>query len=66
MDRRIVIADDHPVIRLGVRMALMRGGFRVVGRSGRREGAVNAVMRERPDVCLSTCACPAGVSRPLR
>ena len=26
----VVIADDHPATRLGVRMALMRGGFDVV------------------------------------
>ncbi len=31
----IVIADDNQVIRLGVRMALMRGGFRRRRRSGR-------------------------------
>jgi DNA-binding NarL/FixJ family response regulator len=35
-----VIADDHPVIRHGVRLALTRGGFDV------------AAMRLCPDVCL--------------
>jgi DNA-binding NarL/FixJ family response regulator len=48
----IVIADDNQVIRLGVRMALMRGGFRVVGEAADCEGTVSAVMREHPDVCL--------------
>jgi DNA-binding NarL/FixJ family response regulator len=55
-----VIADDHPVIRLGVRMALMRSGFQVVAEAGSREEAVNAVLRERPDVCLLDVYLPGG------
>jgi DNA-binding NarL/FixJ family response regulator len=56
----IVIADDHPVIRLGVRMALMRGGFDVVAEAADRDGAVSAVLRERPDVCLLDIHMPGG------
>jgi DNA-binding NarL/FixJ family response regulator len=56
----IVIADDHQVIRLGVRMALMRGGFLVVGEAADCEGAVSAVLRERPDVCLLDIRMPGG------
>ncbi len=56
----IVIADDHPAIRLGVRMALMRGGFRVVAEAADRDGAVSAVLRERPDVCLLDVRMPGG------
>jgi len=56
----IVIADDHPAIRLGVRMALMRGGCNVVGEAADRDGAVSAVMRERPDVCLLDVRMPGG------
>ncbi len=48
----VVLADDHPPIRLGVRMALMRGGFRVLAEAGDGDGAVEAVLRERPDLCL--------------
>lgn len=48
----VVLADDHPATRLGVRMALMRGGFSVVGEAADCEGAVRAVLRERPDVCV--------------
>jgi DNA-binding NarL/FixJ family response regulator len=57
---RIVIADDHPPIRLGVRMALMRGGFDVVGEAADCDGAVSAVLRERPDVCLLDIRMPGG------
>jgi DNA-binding NarL/FixJ family response regulator len=48
----IVIADDHQVTRLGVRMALMRGGFQVVGEATDCESTVSTVLRELPDVCL--------------
>jgi DNA-binding NarL/FixJ family response regulator len=56
----IVIADDHQVTRLGVRMALMRGGFHVVGEAADCEGTVSAVVRERPDVCLIDVCMPGG------
>jgi DNA-binding NarL/FixJ family response regulator len=56
----VVIADDHPVIRLGVRMALIRGGFEVVAEAASRDGAVGAVLRERPDLCLLDICMPGG------
>src|SRR5271167_907718 len=54
----VVIADDHPATRLGVRMALTRGGFDVVAEAADRDGAVSAVLRERPDVCLLDICMP--------
>lgn len=56
----VVIADDHPAIRLGVRMALMRGGFDVLAEVADADGAVSAVLRERPDVCLLDVRMPGG------
>lgn len=56
----VVIADDHPPIRLGVRMALMRGGFRVLAEAADGDGAVEAVLRERPDICLLDVRMPGG------
>jgi len=56
----IVIADDHPAIRLGVRMALMRGGFEVVGEAADCDGAVSAALQHRPDVCLLDVRMPGG------
>jgi DNA-binding NarL/FixJ family response regulator len=56
----IVIADDHQGLRLGVRMALMRGGFDVVAEAADCEGAVSATLRERPDVCLLDIRMPGG------
>ncbi len=56
----VVIADDHPPIRLGVRMALMRSGFRVLAEAADGDGAVEAVLRERPDLCLLDVRRPGG------
>jgi len=56
----VVIADDHPATRLGVRIALRRGGFDVVAEAGDCSGAVRAVTRKRPDVCLLDIRMPGG------
>ena len=53
-----VLADDHPVIRHGVRLALTRGGFRVLAEAADGEEAVEAVLRLRPDVCLLDISMP--------
>jgi DNA-binding NarL/FixJ family response regulator len=55
-----VIADDHQAMRLGVRMALIRGGFDVVAEAADRDGAVDATVREQPDVCLLDIRMPGG------
>jgi DNA-binding NarL/FixJ family response regulator len=49
---RVLIADDHPPTRAGVRMALESGGFEVCAEAGDAAGAVAAAARELPDVCL--------------
>jgi DNA-binding NarL/FixJ family response regulator len=56
----VVIADDHPPIRMGVRMAMMQGGFRVLAEAADAPGAVEAVLRERPDACLLDVRMPGG------
>jgi DNA-binding NarL/FixJ family response regulator len=58
--RTLVLADDHPAIRLGVRMAVTRGGFEVLAEAADRDGAVQAVLRERPDICLLDVYMPGG------
>jgi DNA-binding NarL/FixJ family response regulator len=49
---RVVIADDHPPTRAGVRSALERGGFVVCAEAADGNAAIEAARRERPDVCL--------------
>jgi DNA-binding NarL/FixJ family response regulator len=49
---RVLVADDHPPTRAGVRMALEAGGFEVCAEAGDAAGAIEAALRELPDVCL--------------
>jgi DNA-binding NarL/FixJ family response regulator len=49
---RVVIADDHPMTRVGVRIALERDGFEVCAEADDAATAVEAAERERPDICL--------------
>jgi two-component system nitrate/nitrite response regulator NarL len=55
---RILIADDHPPTRAGVRMALERDGWEVCAEVGNAGDAVAAAVRERPDVCLIDIGMP--------
>jgi DNA-binding NarL/FixJ family response regulator len=50
---RIVVVDDHPLIREGVRALLSSiDGLEVVGEAADGDGAMEVVRRERPDVVL--------------
>ena len=49
---RVLIADDHPMTRVGVRLALERGGFEICAEADDGPSAVESAIRERPDVCL--------------
>jgi DNA-binding NarL/FixJ family response regulator len=52
VSRRVVIADDHVPTRAGIRAALEDHGFEVVAETGTASAAVEAALRERPDICL--------------
>ena len=53
MTIRILLADDHPVVRDGLRgMLASEDGFQVVGEAASGAEAVAACDRERPDVVL--------------
>lgn len=57
---RILIADDHPVVRDGLRaMLATQPDFAVVGEAGTGEEAVAAAARLRPDVVLMDLEMPA-------
>lgn len=49
---RVLIADDHPLVRDGVRDTLTESGVEVCAEAADAPGAVLAALRERPDVCL--------------
>src|SRR5438094_1874236 len=48
---RVLVADDHPLTRLGIRHALGEG-FEICAEVGDAESAVVAAVREEPDICL--------------
>jgi DNA-binding NarL/FixJ family response regulator len=48
----VVLADDHPPVRAGVRSALERDGFVICAEVADGPGAVEAALRERPDIVL--------------
>ena len=56
---RVLIADDHPVLRSGIRgMLASDPGFEVVGEAADGTEAVALTMRERPDVVLMDLRMP--------
>ena len=56
---RIVVVDDHPVVRDGLRgMIDGQPDLVVVGRGGRRNEAVAVVVQEHPDVVLMDLRMP--------
>lgn len=60
---RVVLADDHPLFRSGVRAVLEAAGHQVVAEAGTGEDTVDAVERlrrdgQRPDVVLMDLRMP--------
>jgi DNA-binding NarL/FixJ family response regulator len=55
---RVVIADDHPMFREGLRFTLERAGIEVVGEAGDGEEALSLVAVTDPDVVVMDLAMP--------
>src|SRR5690242_987835 len=49
---RVVVADDHPVYRDGLVVALSAGGFDVVGEAGDGRAVVALTLELQPDVVI--------------
>lgn len=55
----IVLADDHPVVRIGVRnMLAEEGGFSVVGEASDGDEAITQTLEQEPDILLLDLAMP--------
>jgi two-component system nitrate/nitrite response regulator NarL len=52
MKPRVLIADDHPPTRAGVRAALERDGFVVCAEVSTAQEAVDEALRTAPEICL--------------
>lgn len=64
---RIVLADDHPLLREGVARTLTESGhFAVVGEAANGDEALALVERERPDLLLLDISMPGGGLATLR
>jgi two-component system, NarL family, nitrate/nitrite response regulator NarL len=57
---RVVIADDHIALRMGVRHALEEAGWEVCADVGSASAAIAAATKHRPDVCLIDLSMPGG------
>jgi two-component system, NarL family, nitrate/nitrite response regulator NarL len=56
---RIVVADDHPVVRFGVKnMLLNEPGFEVIGEADDGDDAITQVLELEPDILLLDVAMP--------
>jgi len=55
---RLVVADDHAVVRMGFRMLLEGAGATVVAEAGSGEAAVVAFAEHRPDVLVMDVSMP--------
>jgi DNA-binding NarL/FixJ family response regulator len=56
----VVIVEDEPVARTGVRRVLEQSGFAVLAEAANAEDAIAAALRERPDICLVDIGMPGG------
>lgn len=59
MTARVLIADDHPPTRAGVRAAL-EGHFEICGEAASASEAVETARRTSPDICLLDVHMPGG------
>ncbi|MGH2684463.1 MAG: response regulator [Actinomycetota bacterium] len=65
-DIRVLIADEHPSTRAGVRRALEGHGFAICAEVASEADALEAALRERPDLCILDVELPGGGIRAAR
>jgi two-component system nitrate/nitrite response regulator NarP len=58
--KRILLADDHPMIRTALEVLLRDTEFEIVGVAGTGEGALREIERLRPDILLLDLQMPGG------
>jgi len=57
-DVRLLLADDHRMLREGLRRSLEEQGFRIVGEASDGQEAVELAVEHRPDVVLMDVTMP--------
>ena len=58
MPLQILLADDHVVVRQGLRALLERAGYQVVGEAGDGQEAIHLAEKLQPDVAVLDVAMP--------
>src|SRR6185436_18932110 len=58
MATQVLLADDHQIVRQGIRAMLEHEGFRVVGEAADGREAVRMAETTRPDVAILDLAMP--------
>jgi DNA-binding NarL/FixJ family response regulator len=58
MSLRLLVADDHPLIREGLRQSLTDQGFNVVAEAEDGRSAVDLALQHRPDVVVMDIGMP--------
>jgi two-component system response regulator NreC len=58
MALRVVLADDHVLVRQGLKSLLEREGFQVVAEAGDGQQAVQDVQSHRPDIAIMDISMP--------
>jgi DNA-binding NarL/FixJ family response regulator len=58
---RVLLVDDHPALRVGLRVLLDQAhDIRVVGEAADVEGALRQIAAQQPDVVVLDCQLPGG------
>lgn len=57
---RILIADDHAVVRSGLKLLMANYGYQIAGEAASSQEAVSEALRLRPDLILMDLAMPPG------
>ncbi|MFF2794139.1 ANTAR domain-containing response regulator [Lysinibacillus xylanilyticus] len=58
MKKRILIAEDEPIIRMDLKMLLRKNGFEVVGEAGDGDRAIELAFKLKPDLVLMDIEMP--------
>ncbi|HLQ13404.1 MAG TPA: response regulator transcription factor [Steroidobacteraceae bacterium] len=58
MELRVVLVDDHVLVRQGVRALIERAGIKVAGEAADGQEAVRLVQNERPDAAILDISMP--------
>ena len=60
MSIRILIADDHEVVRIGLKNLVARTEIRVIGEASTGQAAVRMALKDKPDLVLLDIRMPDG------